>query len=347
MPQNELYIGVLKMCKKILSLMRFINRKMHKKSSLILLILILVLIAVLVIPILSLILPMISRRQQETMQRVESVAVAPLYMFITSLGNDIMYKKFDGLNWSPWKSLGGMAADGPSATYHNGKIYVAVRSPDNGIWYGYIDVASDTFSGWIRLQGLTPSRPTIVATHNGVFMLVRGLANDVLVYPLTWENATWVKLGTGVTSDTPVATAIGSKIFIVVRGLDDASLWYGVLDTDTWTFSGWFKLDGATTTTPALCVDKSSRALYIAIKGLDDMVYINMYTESLGWHGWIPTRGLTDQGPAIQVVRSWLVVAVKGLGRDIWLGVKGLDGVWRWTSIDGLTDFQPTLVSTE
>jgi len=73
----------------------------------------------------------------------------------------------------------------------------------------------------------------------------------------------------------------------------------------------------------------------------------NMYTESLGWHGWIPTRGLTDQGPAIQAVRSWLVVAVKGLGRDIWLGVKGLDGMWRWTSIDGLTDFQPTLVSTE
>jgi hypothetical protein len=107
-------------------------------------------------------------------------------------------------------------------------------------------------------------------------------SSEALEVELSRDNDRELRQVAVLGASSRVATAIDSKIYIVVRGLDGASLWYGVLDTDTWTFSSWFKLDGATTATPALCVDKSSRALCIAIKGLDDMVYINMYTGSLG-----------------------------------------------------------------
>jgi hypothetical protein len=279
------------------------------------------------------------------------------YLFVTSSGGDVWYREFNGTNWGSWRPLGGVTFDGPSAAYFNGKLYVAVRGGDNrSIWYGYIDVASGSFSGWVPVPGLTPSKPTLVSTPSGVLMLVRGLGNDTWMYPLTWPNASWIKIP-GATIDAPVAVAVGNKVHMVVRGLDGYSLWHGVIDISTWTsskwnastltFSGWASISGQTDSTPYLCADKASGVVYLAVKAPSGAVYINMYTESLGWHGWISVPGgLTDQGPAIQGGNR-LIVVVKGLGDvSIWVNFKNSDGTWAgWTSIDGLTPFQPELIS--
>jgi len=273
--------------------------------------------------------------------------VTPLYMFVTGLGNDVWYREFDGENWGPWKPLGGIALDGPSATYYNGKLYVAVRGMNNSIWYGYIDIASGNFSGWISVPGLTPSRPTLVSTSNGVLMLVRGLGDDIWVYPLTWPNASWINIP-GLTIDSPVAVGVGSKVHIVVRGLDGYSLWFGVLDINTWSFTGWNSIAGLTDSTPDLVVDKSTRVVYLAVKGIEGGVFINIYTKSLGWYGWINIPGgVTDKGPAIEILNNKLIVVVKDLGQGIWINMKQPDGSWiDWTPIDGLTQHQPELLTT-
>jgi hypothetical protein len=274
-------------------------------------------------------------------------APAPFYAVVAGLGGEVWYRGFDGGSWGPWRLLGGVALDGPSAAYYDGRVYVAVRGMGGSIWYGYVDVASGNFSGWIPIPGVTRSKPTLVSTPSGLLMIVRGLGNDTWLYPLTWPNASWIPL-LGATVDSPAAAAIGDRLHIVVRGLDGYSLWHGVLNLSTRTFSGWSSIAGATDSTPDLCIDKSSGVMYLAIKGLDGTPYINVYTDSLGWHGWMGIPGgLTDQGPAVQV-GGRLMIMVKGLGSSsIWINFKNPDGAWAgWTPIDGSTQLQPELIST-
>jgi len=273
-------------------------------------------------------------------------APAPFYAVVAGLGGEVWYREFDGRNWGPWRLLGGVTLDSPSAAYYDGRMYVAVRGMGDSIWYGYVDVASGEFSGWIPIPGATLSKPTLVSMPSGLLMIVRGLGNDIWLYPLTWPNASWIKLP-GLTVDAPTAVAVGDKVHIVVRGVDGYSLWHGVLDVSTWKFSGWSNIAGATDSTPDLCIDKSSRAIYLAVKGIDGTLYINVYTDSLSWHGWISIPGgLTDQGPAIQV-GSNLMIMVKGLDNSIWINFKKPDGAWAgWTQIDGATQLQPKLIST-
>jgi len=273
-------------------------------------------------------------------------APMPYYMFVTGLEGSVWYRGFNGTEWGPWRLLGGIALDGPSAAYFDDKLYVALRGLNDTIWYGYVDLAFGNFSGWIYVPGLTPSRPALVSTPDGVLMFVRGLGDEIWVYPLTWPNKSWIRLP-GATVDAPAVAALGDKVHVVVRGLDGYSLWHGVLDARTWTFSGWSSIAGLTDSTPDLCVDKASGVVYLAVKGLGELggaVYINIYTESLGWHGWIVVPGgLTDQGPAVQVIGNSLAVVVKGVASEsIWINLKNPDGTWRgWTSIDGLTNHQP------
>jgi len=273
-------------------------------------------------------------------------AISPLYAFVTGLGGEVWYREFDGEIWGSWKLLGGIALDSPSAAFFDGKLYVAVRGDSNSIWYGYIDVASGTFSGWIPVPGLTSSRPTLVSTSNGVLMLVRGLENDIWAYPLTQPAPSWIRLP-GATVDSPAATALGDRVHIVVRGLDNYSLWHGILDVNTWSFSGWTNIAGLTDATLDLCADNAGKVIYLAVKGLNGGIYINIYTESLGWHGWINVAGgFTDKGPAIQA-SDHLIIMIKDLSQGIWINLKNPDGTWAgWQPIDGLTPHQPELIST-
>jgi hypothetical protein len=82
-----------------------------------------------------------------------------------------------------------------------------------------------------------------------------------------------------------------------------------------------------------------TKVIYLAVKGIDGVVYINIYTESLGWHGWINIPGgVTDIGPALEIIKNKLIVVIKDMGQGIWINMKQLDGSWMgWTPIDGLT----------
>jgi len=72
------------------------------------------------------------------------------------------------------------------------------------------------------------------------------------VWAYSIKTGSWTKLAGGATSDTPGVAVMGTKVYVVIRGLDGASLWYGVLDVDSDTFSGWSSLNGAADSTPQL-----------------------------------------------------------------------------------------------
>jgi parallel beta-helix repeat protein len=269
-----------------------------------------------------------------------------LYLFVVDISGGVWYRVFDGEYWGDWVPLGGIVLDAPSVAYYNGKIYIAVRGEGDSIWYGYINTTTGEFSGWIPIPGLTSSKPTLVSTSSGVLLIARGLGNDIWIYPLTWPNASWINIP-GLTVDAPAATAVGDEVHIVVRGLDGYSLWHGVLNVSTWSFTGWNSIHGATDSTPELLADKSTGTIYLVVKDLGNGVSINIYTKTLGWHGWITIPGgLTDRGPALEIMYNKLIVVIKDMGEGIWYNIKQPDGSWTgWTPIDGLTQHQPEILT--
>jgi hypothetical protein len=269
------------------------------------------------------------------------------YAFVTGLSGGIFYSKFNGAVWSPWFSLGGYTEHPPSAVYYNGSIWIATRGGGGGIWYGLLDTTTDSFSGWLPIPGSTPSKPALAAALDGVILAVRGEGNEIWINKFCengWSG--WVSIP-GATVDSPALATIGNTLHIVVRGADGYSLWHGLLDISTWPprFIEWLNIYGVASSTPDLAVDNSSSTLYLIVKGLDNNIYFNTYTHSMGWHGWINIpSGATDQGPAVSIGEN-LYVMVKGLDGGIWLNIKEQGGSWRgWMNLPGATNLQPELV---
>jgi subtilisin family serine protease len=265
---------------------------------------------------------------------------SPIYLFVTGLGQDVWYRDFDGISWRQWRPLGGITPNGPSATYINGKLYVAVNDVTNGIWIGYIDPITHVFSGWRHLPGLTPSKPTVVSSDRGLVIVVRDISNGIWVY----KNSTgeWIPLP-GLTVDSPAATAIRDVLHIVVRGIDGSSLWHGMLNLSSNVFSGWIPLDGLSDATPDLT--NNGTHVILVVKGTGGDIWMNSYSGN--WLGWRPVPGgLTDTGPAVTALYGKLMVIVKDIDVGIWENIYE-EGTWRgWIPIDGLTSLQPELVST-
>jgi hypothetical protein len=265
---------------------------------------------------------------------------SPFYLFVTGLGRDVWYRDFDGISWRQWRPLGGITPNGPSATYFNGKLYVAVKDATNGIWLGDIDPITNVFSGWRPLPGLTPSKPTLVSSDHGLVMVVRDISNGIWVYKIS--TGEWISLP-GLTVDSPAATAIRDILHIVVRGIDGSSLWHGTLNLTSNIFSGWIPLDGLSDATPDLTNNGTHVILVVKATGGD--IWMNSYSGK--WLGWRPVPGgLTDTGPAVTALYGKLLVIVKDINVGIWVNIYE-EGTWRgWIPIDGLTSLQPELVST-
>jgi len=130
------------------------------------------------------------------------------------------------------------------------RVYIAVEGMDNGIYFGYFDILNDTFKGWMKLPGSTPSRPVLVSDRSGGFtgklvLIVRGMDNRIYYNVLdeaSFKWSGWKRLPTGSTVDAPAAAIARGKLHIVVRGGDGESLWYTYLDLQSWAFGGWVKL---------------------------------------------------------------------------------------------------------
>jgi len=264
---------------------------------------------------------------------------SPIYLFVTGLGQDVWYRDFDGISWRQWRPLGGITPNGPSATYFNGKLYVAANDVTNGIWLGDIDPITNVFSGWRPLPGLTPSKPTVVSSDHGLVMVVRDISNGIWVYKIS--TGEWIPLP-GLTVDSPAATAIRDVLHIVVRGIDGSSLWHGMLNLSSNIFSGWIPLDGLSDATPDLT--NNGTHVILVVKGTGGDIWMNSYSGN--WLGWRPVPGgLTDTGPAVTALYGKLMVIVKDIDVGIWENIYE-EGTWRgWIPIDGLTSLQPELVS--
>lgn len=195
--------------------------------------------------------------------------------------------------------------------------------------------------------------PIVYASETNAYLVVRGLNNKIYYRTHTsssnsWES--WNVVPTGLTCDSPAAALYSGKLYLVVRGMDGYSLWFGWITLADGSFSGWTRLSGATESAPAL-VSYDSRLTLVA-RGLDDYVYYRIYdctTES--WSSWkaIP-NGTTCDSPAAAALNGYLHIVVRRSdGSSLWHGYLDIstDDFYGWQRVSGATLSRPTLTASE
>ena len=104
---------------------------------------------------------------------------------------------------------------------------------------------------------------------------------------------------------------------------------------------------GATDAAPTLTSSSTSDEVYLSVKGLTNMIYVNEWAGS--WQGWTAlASGSTNESPAIAVTGDTLQVVVKGSDNiSLWHCNVDLNTSVQsaWTSITGASPSAPTISS--
>jgi subtilase family serine protease len=267
---------------------------------------------------------------------------------------------YDTYGESGWYDVGGTSAGAPqwAAIQALGKTCGNTNFYQDGSPSSYFrDITSGSNgypagTGYDLVTGLgspiTTNFTTNVTPQNG-YLVVRGENNGIYyrIYNSTtasWNN--WNSLPDGSTFDSPTAAVVSNTMYVVVRGIDNASLWFSSLNLTNNNFSGWTQLSGSTPSTPTLT--GNSTTLYLIVRGTNNNIYYRYYNiASQTWSGWtsLPT-GTTIDSPTAKLQNNVLHIVVRGANNNqIWYSNINLtnNNFSGWTALDGATPSAPTL----
>ena len=276
-------------------------------------------------------------------------------LVVRGLDDRIWYRTYNSSShsWGNWNALpNGATCDSPAAAVFSGRLHVVVRGMDGySLWFTSVNLTDESFAGWTGLSGAAESTPTLVSYEDGLVLVVRGLDNSVYYRfyngaSEVWED--WSAVPSGSTIDGPAATVADGALHIVVRGMDYYSFWHGNINMTTSEFSGWELVGGASESKPALAWCESRAELVLVVRGLDHVVYYDVW-NGVVWKGWVGlSSGATCDGPAVTVMGDELHILVRGMdGFSLWhcyvdLATSDQSG---WSEIRGATQSAPTLTS--
>lgn len=88
-----------------------------------------------------------------------------IILVVRGLNNLIYRNAWSPSSWTGWSAFpNGATCDGVGATVIGETLHVIVRGMDGfTLWHAYTDLATNTFSSWTLLSGLTPSKPTLTS----------------------------------------------------------------------------------------------------------------------------------------------------------------------------------------
>ncbi len=246
----------------------------------------------------------------------------------------------------------GATNDTPAAVVCSGKLYTVVRGMDGySIWFGWVNLIDESFSGWTLLSGATPLAPTLTANSTTLCLVVRGETGGIYyrfydIASKTWTD--WTSLPNGATNDSIAAALIGNQLHIVVRAVNYDWIYHAYVNLTDNTFSDWTLLDGTTPLAPTLTAN--STTLYLVVRGETGGTYYRFYNiASKTWSEWVElTDGATNDSIAATLVGNQLHIVVRALNYD-WIYyayVNLTDNTFSgWTLLDGATPSAPTLTN--
>ena len=97
---------------------------------------------------------------------LQSIAPPAFACMVRGFDNRSYYRIHNSSSdsWDSWNALPGATYDSPGAALLGNDLHNVVRGMDgNTLWHGYLTDPADpeSFSGWTRLNGATPSAPTL------------------------------------------------------------------------------------------------------------------------------------------------------------------------------------------
>jgi hypothetical protein len=130
-----------------------------------------------------------------------------------------------------------------------------------------------------------------------MYLFARGPDGDVLERHLSGGSWTaWSSLGGQATSG-PAAASQGDTIRLFVRGPDGA-IYERVLSGGAW--SSWTSLGGYATSAPAAAWRRGPENLFdLAVKGIDNQIYLQTFVPGRGWSGWSGLGGTHTSAPSL------------------------------------------------
>jgi hypothetical protein len=213
----------------------------------------------------------------------------------------------------------------------------AMSEDSVSLMVSFTDLAGNTGMDTVKFSLGVVSTPT--------YLVVQGLDNGI--YYRTSSGDSWGDWNAlpGATCDSPAAAVYQNNLYIVVRGMDGNTLWYGSVDLSTYDFTGWSQLDGATPSAPTLT--SNGTLLCLVVRGEDNNIYYRCYNGSWGsWYA-LPT-GSTSDSPAAAMLGNNLHIVVRGMdGNSLWDTVVACNGtvVRGWMALSGATSSRPVLAS--
>ena len=297
----------------------------------------------------------VDHEDNEMMRRqvvINASQIPQLYDIVRGENSAIYWRTYFHANesWGSYNALpGGATLNRPAAAAYGDTLYFAIRgTTDNSIWFSSLNVTDSTFSGWTQIGGATPSAPTLTTYESKIVLVVQGF-NNVVFYRMfdtttnSWNG--WIGVPDGATSDTPAAAVIGQTLHLVVRGYsttnvaENDTLYQGSLNLIDNTFSGWLPVQGSSPSTPTIVQQQATNALYLVVRGNDNLIYINRW-NGMNWQTWstVPL-GSTSSSPAITQQNDVIYFEVVGQNNAIYTSqINTVNGVFSgWMPADGST----------
>jgi FtsP/CotA-like multicopper oxidase with cupredoxin domain len=303
----------------------------------------------------------IDHEDNEMMRRMDIIStsqLSPLYDVVRGQNNAVYWRTytFGNSSWSNYNAVPLSATfDKPAAAVYGGQLYIAVRGTDNqSIWFGSVNLADKSFSGWTQISGSTPSAPTLVSYDTKLMLVIRGF-NDIVFYR-TYDTTTslwtgWVGVPDGATSDTPAAAVIGTTLSLVVKGFSTTNtainntLYHGILNLNDNSFSGWTTIAGSTPSAPTLVAEQATNALQLIVRGDNNIIYIDRW-NGMNWQGWsLVQSGSTSTSPTMTILNNDQYFEVVGTNNVVYTStLNTVNGVFSgWTAANGSTNSPSTL----
>jgi parallel beta-helix repeat protein len=181
------------------------------------------------------------------------------------------------------------------------------------------------------------------------YLVVQGSNNRIYYrnyFNGAWKD--WKVVPSGTTCDTPAAAVANDKLYMVVRGMDGNSLYFGSINLVDDSFSGWDWISGSTPSKPVLIKEDDSN-LCLVVRGTDNRIYYRFYYCLADyWNGWLVTpSGTTPDTPAAAINGDYLHLVVRGMTggiyhQQVYIPTQDYSG---WNSGSGDTPSAPTLTN--
>lgn len=211
-----------------------------------------------------------------------------------------------------------------------GRVDVVTRGSDGAVWHA--GATSDGDIGWERLGGQIIGTPTIAAGPRFLAVFARGTDGQAHLYGHSWAGQGWIGYSPFEgrwSSDLDVAYGgdlhrfPGADRFDIVGLGSHGLVCHASVDAPVECFPGTY------TSSPTIAVEPGAAKAWIFVRGADNALYVNRFTNATGWAGWARVGGILTSAPD--------AAYVPGVG--VRVAMLGTDGA-TWTT-QGDTVFTP------